>query len=191
MKRILLLDNYDSFTWNLHHLLEPYAQVDVVRNDAITVEEAARYERIVVSPGPGLPEEAGIMMELLQRLMPTHPILGVCLGMQGIVQACGGTLYNQEKVKHGVAVPCIPADPCDALFAGLPSPFDVGLYHSWAADAAMLPATLRVTAHSSEGVIMGIRHVAYHVCGVQFHPESILTPCGTQLIANWIGEIRL
>ncbi len=185
--RILLLDNYDSFTWNLHHLLEPHAAVDVVRNDAITVDDAARYQRIVLSPGPGLPAEAGIMMELLHRLMPTHPILGVCLGMQGIVEACGGTLYNQAQVMHGVAVPCTPAEPRDPLFADLPSPFDVALYHSWAADPATLPATLRVTAHSHQGVIMGVRHVRYKVCGVQFHPESILTPEGDRIIANWMS----
>src|SRR5204863_1607409 len=111
--RILLLDNYDSFTWNLHHLLEPHAEVDVVRNDAITVDEAAVYDRIVLSPGPGLPNEAGIMMDLLARLMPTPPILGVCRGMQGIVEICGGTLFNQEKVMHGISVPCCPSDPVD------------------------------------------------------------------------------
>ena len=186
--RILLLDNYDSFTWNLHHLLEPHARVDVVRNDAITVADAARYDRIVLSPGPGLPAEAGIMMELLAKLMPTHPILGVCLGMQGIVESCGGTLYNQTKVMHGVSVPCHIADAIDALFAGLPSPFDAGLYHSWAADPATLPSTLRVTAHSAQGVIMAVRHTTLPVCGVQFHPESVLTPMGERIVANWIAR---
>jgi len=185
--RILLLDNYDSFTWNLHHLLEPYAEVDVVRNDAITVEEAARYDRIVLSPGPGLPAEAGIMMELLSKLMPTHPILGVCLGMQAIVEMCGGTLYNQEHVMHGVAVPCIPLEPRDQLFSALPDRFEVGLYHSWAADPKTLPGALRITARSEAGVIMAVRHERYDVCGVQFHPESVLTPEGERLILNWIG----
>src|SRR5690606_13118159 len=132
--------------------------------------------------------EAGIMLGLLHRLMPTHPILGVCLGMQGIVQVCGGTLYNQQHVMHGVAVPCIPAEPRDPLFAGLPSPFDVALYHSSAADPATVPAHLRITARSAAGVIMGIRHVRHKVCGIQFHPESILTPLGAQLVANWIAE---
>ncbi|MEO8591058.1 MAG: aminodeoxychorismate/anthranilate synthase component II [Flavobacteriales bacterium] len=183
--RVLLLDNYDSFTWNLHHLLEPHAAVDVVRNDAITVEEAARYDRIVLSPGPGLPSEAGIMMEVIHRLMPTHPILGVCLGMQGIVEACGGTLYNQAKVMHGVSVPCFIADPVDPLFVGIPSPFEAGLYHSWAADPATLPLSLRITAHSEQGVIMGLRHDRFEVCGVQFHPESVLTPMGERVINNW------
>lgn len=185
--RILLLDNYDSFTWNLHHLLEPHAQVDVVRNDVITVEEAGRYDRLVLSPGPGLPDEAGIMMELLDRLMPTHPILGICLGMQGIAEACGGTLYNQERVMHGVSVPCFVNDPVDPLFTGVPTPFDAGLYHSWAADPATLPASLCVTARSEQGVIMALRHTTYNVCGVQFHPESVLTPMGERIIANWLA----
>jgi anthranilate synthase component 2 len=184
--RILLLDNYDSFTWNLHHLLEPHAEVDVVFNDAITVDQAARYDRIVLSPGPGLPAEGGVMMELLEKLMPTHPILGVCLGMQAMVEVCGGTLYNQERVMHGVSVPCVPEEPCDPLFADLSLPFEVGLYHSWAADPATLPSSLRITARSEQGVIMAVRHRSHAVCGVQFHPESVLTPLGGAIIANWL-----
>lgn len=185
--RILLLDNHDSFTWNLHHLLAPYARVEVVTNDAITVDEAARYDRIVLSPGPGLPAEAGIMMELLRRLMHTHPIFGVCLGMQAIVEVCGGALYNQPRVMHGVPVPCLPEAPEDPLFAGLTAPFTVGLYHSWAADADRFPSSLRVTARSQEGVIMAVRHRQFDLCGVQFHPESVMTPAGARMIANWIG----
>lgn len=186
--RILLLDNYDSFTWNLHHLLEPYAAVDVVRNDALTVDDAARYDRIVLSPGPGLPSEAGIMPALLHALVPSHPILGICLGMQAIVECCGGTLYNQHQVMHGVTAACVPEPPPDPLFAGIEAPFDVGLYHSWAADPASLPATLRVTARSAQGVIMGVRHRIHATCGVQFHPESVMTPSGERLIANWIAS---
>lgn len=185
--RILLLDNHDSFTWNLHHLLEPHAEVDVVLNDRITVDEAARYDRIVLSPGPGLPSEAGIMMELLMKLMPTHPVLGICLGMQAIVEASGGRLYNQERVTHGMAVRCIAEEPCDPLFAGMPRVFEVGLYHSWAAEDRSLPGTLRVTARSSTGVIMAVRHTGHDVCGVQFHPESVLTPEGVRIIRNWIA----
>lgn len=184
--RILLLDNYDSFTWNLYHLLAQHAQVDVVRNDAVTVEEASRYDRMVISPGPGLPSEAGITMELLRRLMPSHPFLGVCLGMQAMVEACGGALYNQERVMHGVAVPCFPEDPRDPLFVDVPSPFEAGLYHSWAADPATMPAELRVTARSAAGVIMAVRHTKYPSCGVQFHPESVLTPQGAGILANWV-----
>lgn len=185
--RLLLLDNYDSFTWNLHHLLEPYAEVDVIRNDAVTVDEAARYDRIVLSPGPGLPNEAGVMMELLEKLMPTHSIFGVCLGMQGIVETCGGTLFNQEKVMHGIAVQCLPLAPVDPLFRGLPKEFPVGLYHSWAADPVTLPSDLEIKAKSDSDVIMAIRHAQYDVCGVQFHPESILTAVGDTIIANWIN----
>lgn len=185
--RILLLDNYDSFTWNLHHLLEPLAEVDVVRNDAITVDEAAAYDRIVLSPGPGLPSEAGITPELVHRMMPTHPILGVCLGLQAIVVECGGTLFNLPAVRHGVAVDCIPVSPVDPLFADLIAPIEVGLYHSWAAEPSTLPPELQVTAHSAEGVIMALRHVQYNTCAVQFHPESVMTPAGEQLIRNWIN----
>ncbi len=185
--RVLLLDNYDSFTWNLHHLLEPYSHVDVIRNDAIGVDEAATYDRIVLSPGPGLPSEAGIMMELLWKLMPHRPILGICLGMQAIVEICGGTLFNQPNVMHGVAVDCVPVEPIDPLFNGLPSHFPVGLYHSWAADPATFPPSLSITARSEHGVIMALRHRKFDVCGVQFHPESVLTPAGPQIIANWLG----
>lgn len=184
--RILLLDNYDSFTWNLHHLLEPHAEVAVVRNDAITVEEAAAFDRIVLSPGPGLPAEAGIMMELIAKLMPTHPILGVCLGMQGIVEHCDGTLFNLPKVMHGVAVPCVPSEPRDPLFLNVPAPFEAGLYHSWAADPATFPSVLRITARSTQDVVMAVRHTILPTCGVQFHPESLLTPEGGAIIRNWI-----
>ena len=184
--RILLLDNYDSFTWNLQHLLEPHAAGEVVRNDAITVEEAARYDRIVLSPGPGLPAEAGILMELLGAMMPERPILGVCLGMQGIVECCGGRIYAQERVRHGVAVQCVPVGPRDPLFTGLPPVFDVGLYHSWAADPDTLPPALAVTASSADGVVMAIRHRHFATCGVQFHPESVMTPEGAAIMANWV-----
>lgn len=186
--RILLLDNYDSFTWNLHHLLEPFAAVDVRRNDAITVEEAACYDRIVLSPGPGLPSEAGVMMELLDKLMPERPILGVCLGMQAIVELCGGRLYQQAQVMHGVPARCIPETPMDPLFQGIEVPFEVGLYHSWAAEPNTLPDTLRISARSAHGVIMGIRHKHFDVCGVQFHPESVMTPSGPAMIRNWVAR---
>ena len=186
--RILLLDNYDSFTWNLHHLLEPLAEVDVVRNDAITVRKAAAYDRIVLSPGPGLPSEAGIMPSIVRDLMATHPILGVCLGMQAIVEACGGTLLNQEMVRHGVTVPCFPEVPIDPLFAGIEAPFAVGLYHSWAANKGKFPKDLRITANSDAGIIMAVRHLHLPACGVQFHPESVMTPAGAQIIRNWVRE---
>lgn len=186
--RILLLDNYDSFTWNLHHLLEPHAEVEVVLNDAITVDEAARFDRIVLSPGPGLPAEAGVMPELIRKLMPTHPIMGICLGMQAIVESCGGQLFNQAQVMHGVPVACTPLPPVDPLFKGIGTPFTVGLYHSWAADPVTLPSSLRPTAASEHGVIMAIRHNVYPTCGVQFHPESVMTPDGASMIRNWLDS---
>ncbi|HRO39555.1 MAG TPA: aminodeoxychorismate/anthranilate synthase component II [Flavobacteriales bacterium] len=184
--RILLLDNYDSFTWNLFHLLAPMAEVDVVRNDAITVEKAAQYDRIVLSPGPGLPSEAGVMPRLVNALLPTHPILGVCLGLQAIVEECGGKLYNLSAVRHGVALPCIPELPEDPLFHGLGASFPVGLYHSWAADPARLPTDLRVIARSGEGTVMAVRHATFPAWAVQFHPESVLTPQGPRIIRNWL-----
>ena len=186
--RILLLDNYDSFTWNLHHLLERWGEVTVKRNDAITVEEAAGFDRIVLSPGPGLPSEAGIMPELVHQLMPTHTILGVCLGLQAIVEACGGSLINLSNVRHGIAVDCTPELPVAPLFKGIPAPIAVGLYHSWAADPSTLPAELLVTAYSADGIIMALQHAQYNTCAVQFHPESVLTPAGEQLFRNWITE---
>lgn len=186
--RLLLLDNFDSFTWNLHHLLEPLVnEVVVKRNDAITVEEAARFDRIVLSPGPGLPSQAGVMPELLEKLMPSHPILGICLGLQGIVEACGGSLFNQPRVMHGIVVKCKPEPPLDPLFIGVPSPFDAGLYHSWAVEPTTLPGSLHVTARSEQGVIMAVRHSAYNVCAVQFHPESVMTPEGGRILGNWIN----
>jgi anthranilate synthase component 2 len=185
--RILLLDNRDSFTWNLQHLLVQHAAVDVRRNDAITVEEAARYDRIVLSPGPGLPREAGILMPLLDQLHRSHPILGVCLGMQALVELFGGRLYNQARVMHGIAVPCQVGAAGDALFAGMPATFEVGLYHSWAADPDQFPPVLEVTAVSDAGVVMAVRHRELPLHGVQFHPESVLTPLGPRLIANWVA----
>ena len=186
--RVLLIDNYDSFTWNLAQLLGEGAEVTVIRNDAITVEAARAYDRIVLSPGPGLPAHAGIMPQLLRELMPNHPILGVCLGMQAIVECCGGTLFNLDRVRHGVAVPCVIEAPADQLFQGVASPFEAGLYHSWAAVPATLPAQLQVTARSSDGVIMAIRHREFPACGVQFHPESVLTPVGPAIVANWLAH---
>lgn len=186
--RILLLDNFDSFTWNLYHLLATHAAVDVIRNDAVTVEEAARYDRIVLSPGPGLPSEAGIMPALLHALAPTKPMLGVCLGLQAIVEEFGGKLINLPQVRHGVAVPCTPETPADGLFAGIATPFQAGLYHSWAADPGKLPAELQITATSREGVVMAVRHRNLPLCGVQFHPESVLTPAGPAIIRNWLAR---
>ncbi len=185
--RLLLLDNYDSFTYNLQQLLARSAEVTVRRNDAITVEEAARFDRIVLSPGPGLPSEAGIMPELVRRLMPRVPMLGVCLGMQAMVESCGGQLLNLPAPRHGTARACTPTAPNDPLFAGMGPSFDVALYHSWCADPAHMPPQLQVAARSEEGVVMAVRHRTWPATGVQFHPESVLTPLGPCLIANWLA----
>jgi len=184
--RILLIDNYDSFTWNLEHLLAAHGSIEVRRNDDVSIAEAASYDGIVLSPGPGLPADAGITMDVIQQLMPTHPMLGVCLGMQAMVESCGGRLFNQPSVRHGVAVPCRVEEPSDPLFKGVPAVFDAGLYHSWAADPSTFPAVLRITARSAEGTIMAVRHASHPACGMQFHPESVLTPMGARLVSNWV-----
>lgn len=186
--RTLLLDNYDSFTWNLQHLLVQLGPVDVLRNDAITVEEALQYDRIVLSPGPGLPADAGIMPALLATAPADKPVLGVCLGLQAMVLAEGGALFNQDQVRHGTPMECLIHQPTDALFAGLPERSTVGLYHSWAADPQRLPEVFRITATSAEGVIMGLRHRHKAWCAVQFHPESVLTPDGPRMVANWYAS---
>ena len=185
--KILLLDNYDSFTYNVAHCIRElgYA-LDIARNDKITLDEVARYDKIALSPGPGVPEEAGIMPALLRRFAPEKSILGVCLGHQAIGEAFGGVLRNLDSVFHGVATRArVVAD--DALFQGLPREFAVGRYHSWAVEKGSFPSeALEITALDEEGEIMALRHRAYNVRGVQFHPESILTEHGTQILKNWL-----
>ncbi len=187
-EKVLVLDNYDSFTYNLVHYIESIGpEVDVFRNDKITVEEAAKYKQIVLSPGPGVPKDAGIMPELIQKLAPTHKILGVCLGHQAIGEAFGGTISNLDKVYHGLATPCSVVIP-DAIFNGLPQKLNVGRYHSWVVDQP-LPKDLELTAIDMESnQIMAMRHVRYNVRGVQFHPESVLTEYGLKMVQNWLEE---
>ncbi|HHU58983.1 MAG TPA: aminodeoxychorismate/anthranilate synthase component II [Bacteroidales bacterium] len=188
--KILVLDNYDSFTYNLVHYLEELtdAQVDVYRNDEISVEEAAAYDKIVLSPGPGIPDEAGILKPLIKALAPTHSILGVCLGCQAIAEVFGGQIYNLSKVYHGIATPIRVEDPDEILFNGLPTTFEAGRYHSWVVDEQKLPESLKITARDEEGQIMGLRHSSYDVRAVQFHPESILTQNGKEMIKNWLQQ---
>jgi anthranilate synthase component 2 len=188
MKHVLLIDNYDSFTYNLYqYLSELGAQVTVRRNDAITVDEARSLEpdAIVISPGPGVPREAGISVDLVRALGPTTPTLGVCLGHQAIAEAFGGKVVRAPELMHGKASRV--HHTASGVFAGLPSPFSAIRYHSLCAQEADLPAELEVTAHSDSGVVMGIKHREYPVEGVQFHPESILTEHGKQLLANFLG----
>jgi len=186
--KILVLDNYDSFTYNLVHYLEelPNIEVDVFRNDQITVKQASSYDKIVLSPGPGIPDEAGILKELIAKLAPTHSILGVCLGCQAIAEVFGGSLTNLTKVYHGVASTVEIKDKNEKLFFSLPNTFLAGRYHSWVVNEKDLPSNLVVTAYDKQGQIMGIRHKKFDLRGVQFHPESILTEHGKKMIQNWI-----
>lgn len=182
--KILLLDNYDSFTFNLAHYLESMCEkVDVLRNDEVSLERIIDYDKIVLSPGPGLPADAGMMPELIKRYAGKIPILGVCLGMQGIAEYFGGRLYNQTVVRHGVSTIIDTAEESH-LFRELPRQFEVGLYHSWA--VTDLPNSIRISATSQEEVIMAIESVDQRVYGVQFHPESILTQFGKEILRNFI-----
>ena len=184
--KILLFDNYDSFTYNLLHILKEFgADVEVFRNDKITLDEVDRFDKIVLSPGPGIPEEAGILLPLIRRYAPTKSILGVCLGEQAIGEAFGAKLINLTDVHHGVSSDIrILAD--DPLFNGLDRTLRVGRYHSWVVSKEDFPDCLEITAEDTEeGQIMGLRHKTYNVRGIQFHPESVLTPRGKEIIKNW------
>ncbi len=186
--KIVLIDNYDSFTYNLFQYLEEEgAQVTVVRNDKFRIEELHPYDKIVLSPGPGIPSEAGLLEEVIRTYAPTKPILGICLGEQAIGEVFGGKLYNLPQVFHGVQTPAhIVAD--DYIFQSLPADIQVGRYHSWVVMNEGLPPCLEVTAVSDEGQIMALRHTTYDVHGIQFHPESILTPEGRRMIHNFVAH---
>lgn len=185
--KTLILDNYDSFTFNLVHYVEQFCNdVTVKRNDEITLDEVENFDAIVLSPGPGLPKEAGIMPELIKRYAPTKKVLGVCLGHQAIGEAFGASLKNLNQVHHGVAIPINVIESNEPLFADLPERMDTGRYHSWVIDKETIPSDLIITATDDEGEVMGIRHKEFDVCGVQFHPESLLTPEGLKVIENWV-----
>lgn len=194
MKRLLVLDNYDSFTYNLVHLAKEILgeTVDVYRNDAITLEEVAAYDRILLSPGPGIPEEAGILLPLIKTFAPTKSLFGVCLGHQAIGEVFGGSLTNLDKVYHGVAT---HIELCPDLgfsvnrndwFMGSQNKLEVGRYHSWIVSRQNFPSELEATALDEQGMIMALRHRSYDVQGVQFHPESVLTPNGKKMLENWL-----
>ncbi len=187
--KILVLDNYDSFTYNLVHYIEELLgeKVDVFRNDEIDIEKVAEYDKIVLSPGPGVPDEAGIMEDLIKEYAPTKSILGVCLGCQAIAEVFGGSIRNMNKVYHGVATPVTVIDKEENLFAEVPETFPAGRYHSWIVNKEDLPDELAVTSVDEENEIMSLRHKTLDVRGVQFHPESILTENGKQMIKNWLG----
>ena len=185
--KILILDNYDSFTYNIEHALRHLGvNADVIRNDRITIPEIEKYDKIVISPGPGIPSEAGILPELLKNYATTKPILGVCLGHQAIGERFGAKLKNLEDVYHGVQTD-VRLIGDDYLFEGFPRTFSVGRYHSWVVDFNSLSPELEVTALSADdNVVMALRHREYDVRGVQFHPESILTPSGIKIFENWL-----
>jgi anthranilate synthase component 2 len=186
--KILLLDNYDSFTYNLFHLADQYEEVkvEVFRNDEISLDEVSAFDRIIISPGPGIPSEAGITMKLLEKYHSLKPILGICLGMQAMAEVCGGTIINMQNVLHGVAMSTKITDEKEKLFNGIPSPFLTGHYHSWYVDKSTLPKTLKVTSVDNKGRAMSMTHENNLFRGVQFHPESVLTEYGNTLMANWL-----
>lgn len=187
--KILLLDNYDSFTYNLLHVMreEGSTNIDVIRNDKIDLDRIEEYDKIVLSPGPGIPDEAGLMLQLIKRYAPTKSMLGVCLGHQAIGEAFGAKLENLKQVYHGVQTP-IKVLKEDFLFKGLPQEFQGGRYHSWIVSREDFPDCLEITAESKEGQIMALRHKTYNIRGIQFHPESILTPQGKTIINNFLNE---
>ncbi|EAZ80667.2 anthranilate synthase component II [Algoriphagus machipongonensis] len=185
--RILVLDNYDSFTYNLVYIIRQLGyggQMDVYRNDKITVEEVDQYDKILLSPGPGIPENAGIMPELIKKYADTKSILGVCLGHQAIGEAFGGDLTNLSEVLHGVSSTVKVSD--DLLFKEVPDTFSIGRYHSWVINEITLSEDLEVIARTPDQQIMAVRHKKFDVRGLQFHPESILTENGIQIIKNWL-----
>lgn len=185
--KILVFDNYDSFTYNLVQLLKELsnAEIQVHRNDAIKLEQVKEFDKILLSPGPGLPASAGLLIPLIKTYAATKSILGICLGQQAIAAAFGGQLINLTQVYHGIATP-IHLTKASTLFEGLPETFKVGRYHSWVVEEASLPVELTITSKDAEGYIMSLEHTNYDVKGVQYHPESILTPEGAKIIANWL-----
>ena len=190
MKNIAIIDNYDSFTYNLAHLVKELgANVKVMRNDQFEMSDLASFDKIILSPGPGIPEEAGLLLDVIKTYAGKKPILGVCLGEQAIGQVFGAKLTNLTDVFHGVQSPAFLLKANDNyLFEGLPDVITVGRYHSWVVDQDGFPTSLAITAVSNEGHIMALRHKKYDVHGIQFHPESVLTPEGRTIISNWLNH---
>ena len=189
MSKILIIDNYDSFTYNLVHLVNEIGlQCEVWRNDKFNLDDVDVFDHIILSPGPGIPSEAGLLLDVITRYAPTKSIFGVCLGQQAIAEAFGGKLYNLSRPMHGIATPIKVTNADEKLFAGLPGSFKVGRYHSWVVDKEGLPDVFTVTAiDEKDNSIMALRHKHYDVRGVQFHPESVLTEYGKQMMQNWLA----
>ncbi|MBK7762662.1 MAG: aminodeoxychorismate/anthranilate synthase component II [Bacteroidetes bacterium] len=191
--KILLIDNYDSFTFNLVELLRPLGmhEITLVKNDEVNQAIASNFDRIIISPGPATPSESGNVLEVIQQCASTHSILGICLGHQAIAEAFGGKLYNLNLPYHGYQTEIIPVENLQTkqtLYQNLQVPIRSGLYHSWVVSETDLPDCLEITAYSKEGYIMGIKHTKYDVEGIQFHPESYMTDCGKILMQNWLNR---
>jgi anthranilate synthase component II len=187
--KILVLDNYDSFTYNLVHMLRELGHApDIFRNDKIEIEEVNQYDKILLSPGPGIPDEAGILKQIIKQYASTKSIFGVCLGHQAIAEVFGGTLFNIPNVLHGVTSQVKVIDRDEKLFNNTPIEFKVCHYHSWAVSEKDFPTDLQITATNVDGLIMGLRHKKYDVRGVQFHPESIMTENGMAIMRNWLAN---
>ncbi|MCF8272389.1 MAG: aminodeoxychorismate/anthranilate synthase component II [Flavobacteriaceae bacterium] len=188
MIKVLVIDNYDSFTYNLVHYLEDLnCDVTVVRNDKLTLDDIKPFDKIVLSPGPGIPDEAGLLKPIIKQFAATKSILGVCLGQQAIAEVFGGSLINLDNVYHGVATKVTITVNDESLFNGLEKTIEVGRYHSWVVNSE-LPESLEATSLDENGQVMSLRHKVYDVKGVQYHPESVLTPHGKQILKNWINS---
>ena len=188
MKKIVVIDNYDSFTYNLVHYLEDLnCEVTVFRNDEFEMDELQQFDKILLSPGPGIPDEAGLLKNVIKTYASSKSILGVCLGQQAIGEVFGGTLINLEKVYHGVATNIKITNTDDVLFKDLPNEFEVGRYHSWVVSNDDFPNDLIITSVDENGQIMSLKHNKFDVRGVQFHPESVLTPNGKKILENWVN----
>jgi len=190
MKKVLLIDNYDSFTYNLAQLLDEsnLCKFDIIKNDIVKIDEISEFDKILISPGPGLPENAGKLLEIIENYHKKKSILGICLGMQGIAEFFGAELYNLEKVYHGIKANAHIVDKNEIIFKDLPDRIEVGLYHSWAVYKNLKDTELKITAISQRNIIMGISHKKYDVKGIQFHPESIMTKYGKNIIENWLSN---
>ncbi|SDD38736.1 anthranilate synthase component II [Pedobacter soli] len=186
-KTVLVIDNYDSFTYNLVHLINEVGyEAEVWRNDKFELADVEKYDKILLSPGPGIPEEAGLLLDVIKTYAPTKSIFGVCLGQQAIAEAFGGTLYNLGRPMHGIATPVTVVDGDEPLFWECPQTINVGRYHSWVVSKDNFPSCLKITARDHKNEIMALRHETLDVRGVQFHPESVLTEFGRQMMENWL-----
>ncbi len=184
--KIIVIDNYDSFTYNLVHYLEDLdAEVTVFRNDEFELSELENFDKILLSPGPGIPDEAGLLKQVIQKYAPTKSILGICLGLQAIGEVFGGKLINLEKVYHGVATKVSKISD-DFIFNEIPDEMEVGRYHSWSVSSENFPDVLEITSVDENGQVMSLKHKTYDIRGVQYHPESVLTPYGKKILENWL-----